>query len=536
MKLYSNQIITNIVNNPLTRKTVSRLSNPSALLPIILLEGAVIGGRSYQANKRGGWIEARERITEEITASIVWLFGISALNKTFDKIFEKMNVKGLKHDVGKDALYDPFKLVITKNTNLSAIKFGKIAFAAAVGILLCGNVIPKLNQKITKAMTGHKENNSSKPEPKTPKSGNRVNMNDFLASAKAKTVSFTNSAMVTNFLRTAAHNLEHNDIAKLLTIDTGILTGRTKNARNNDEKIEIGFREIASSYFYMFAAQHVYKGLSKTCDNYKGITNLDPNVTAYLDKKIRKAVSDEKNRVIEANTQLATKTENCKELINNQKKLAEGMELTTAKFKELLLGNSNAEYDKIVQNIRSNFKGKTIKFSELKDLLIKNAVEQNKIKEIMEKAEKITKIRSKNAVSKELLSLSEVYNCMYSGLINEPNIARRLTAFGTCGDSRNSKKFVSMKTIDNSKKQVYEYVENLIKYANDKNAGVITTDILTQVKNRNTIMKFGFISAGLAISALFLSTIIPKVQYMITAKRTGNSEFPGARDLDFKTK
>ena len=39
------------------------------------------------------------------------------------------------------------------------------------------------------------------------------------------------------------------------------------------------------------------------------------------------------------------------------------------------------------------------------------------------------------------------------------------------------------------------------------------------------------IGSGLGISALFLSTIIPKVQYWITKVRTGSEEFPGTKDI-----
>ena len=35
---------------------------------------------------------------------------------------------------------------------------------------------------------------------------------------------------------------------------------------------------------------------------------------------------------------------------------------------------------------------------------------------------------------------------------------------------------------------------------------------------------------GFAISAIFLSTIIPKVQYWITKVTTGQNEFPGTAD------
>ncbi len=40
--------------------------------------------------------------------------------------------------------------------------------------------------------------------------------------------------------------------------------------------------------------------------------------------------------------------------------------------------------------------------------------------------------------------------------------------------------------------------------------------------------------AGFVTSALFLSTIIPKLQYMITKMRTGSDNFPGTKEYENK--
>jgi hypothetical protein len=37
--------------------------------------------------------------------------------------------------------------------------------------------------------------------------------------------------------------------------------------------------------------------------------------------------------------------------------------------------------------------------------------------------------------------------------------------------------------------------------------------------------------SGFAVSALFLSTIIPKMQYLITKLRTGQNSFPGTEEF-----
>ena len=50
--------------------------------------------------------------------------------------------------------------------------------------------------------------------------------------------------------------------------------------------------------------------------------------------------------------------------------------------------------------------------------------------------------------------------------------------------------------------------------------------------NKRNYSKYGlFMGLGMGVSALFLSTIIPKVQYYITYLRTGKNSFPGTENL-----
>ena len=53
-------------------------------------------------------------------------------------------------------------------------------------------------------------------------------------------------------------------------------------------------------------------------------------------------------------------------------------------------------------------------------------------------------------------------------------------------------------------------------------------DILKKTARRNSLMHSVYMVLGLGVSILFLSTLIPKMQYWITKKRTGKEGFPGA--------
>ena len=78
-----------------------------------------------------------------------------------------------------------------------------------------------------------------------------------------------------------------------------------------------------------------------------------------------------------------------------------------------------------------------------------------------------------------------------------------------------------------------EYVNTIIKKAKGKE---ITADLLNRVCRENYIKNAFNWGLGFAISAAFLSTFIPKIQYWITRKVTGSNEFPGTADYSNEKK
>ena len=52
-----------------------------SLVPLIMLECFVTGGRTLQAYDRGGFEEARERFTEESIGAAFWFGGVKMFNK-----------------------------------------------------------------------------------------------------------------------------------------------------------------------------------------------------------------------------------------------------------------------------------------------------------------------------------------------------------------------------------------------------------------------------------------------------------------------
>ena len=97
------------------RKFVTKLDRKGAVLPVVLLEATVTGGRTYQAYKRDGFVEARERATEESLGAIFWLFGAAMAGALFDKIGQKfMKIPKDMPAVGVDEVRTPFKNYINK--------------------------------------------------------------------------------------------------------------------------------------------------------------------------------------------------------------------------------------------------------------------------------------------------------------------------------------------------------------------------------------------------------------------------------------
>ena len=71
-----------------------------------------------------------------------------------------------------------------------------------------------------------------------------------------------------------AYSFENNPKYGLISTDAGVWVGRSVSARNNHERTEVLFRDISSSYFYMFNMPVIAYLLNKMQTG-KG-TRLDP--------------------------------------------------------------------------------------------------------------------------------------------------------------------------------------------------------------------------------------------------------------------
>lgn len=164
-------MLTGLLNNAYLRQQVmTRLTEkaPGNSVPILPIEAAVTGGRSYWGWKRSGFLEFQERLLEELVVAAVWLFGVKVTSKMMDRVIERMQKKGMlkalytEADWSRDFMrnYLPGKKTpsilisplerfcnsfegLTKTMKVKALKWG---VAVALPLFLCGYAIPRLNQ------------------------------------------------------------------------------------------------------------------------------------------------------------------------------------------------------------------------------------------------------------------------------------------------------------------------------------------------------------------------------------------------------
>ena len=131
-----------------------------------------------------------------------------------------------------------------------------------------------------------------------------------------------------------------------------------------------------------------------------------------------------------------------------------------------------------------------------------------------------------------LLTKQQVKDVLSDSIISRPSFIKRVmkeTFNGTLTDKYN---FIPRNTIETLRQNIDDYVNAILEYAQKNNVKEITPELLVQLNKKNFWKNALHIGSGLGVSALFLSTIIPKIQYWITEKRTGSKEFPGIKNIN----
>lgn len=566
------------------RSFVTKLNKDGAILPVVLLEATVTGGRTYQAYKRDGFVEARERVTEESLGAIFWLFGATMAAALFDKIGQKfLKIPKNMPDVGRDKIRGPFNNFVNKvasvlnlsaaqkdavKTNLARFSVGKTAASLVTACLFIGYVVPKLNQAITKHLFGkmsQKDPNHEKaPDPRTNKltikdaraifsaKGISINavenfkarssfLHDLSGQSKNNTPSFGSGA--DSMLR-IVQNFQTNDVWKLLGTDVGTVTGRTANARNKDERIEILFRDVSSIYFYCFSMPAIVAFMNKK-DTFKGLnTKLNPmsamEVHNHMVKRMAESGLDKMQPESFKNMMLGNELNDVekdllKEAFPNQKP-----ESTKKVFFGLFNKKVPAEYDSTTLENFEKLVDNYIKDPQRAENIKINAREMSKLQPLKEGVAMITATQAEDVMRggevRTPAFMQKVLNHAFEDFIVKPenydeagNVikkgAKKLT-----NPLTDSYRYVSQSQIEGTRKQVIDYVSAIVEEAKAKGKNV-DFELMTKMNKRNMTKSGLFMGLAMGVSSLFLSTIIPKIQYYITYLRTGKNSFPGTESL-----
>lgn len=161
----------------------------------------------------------------------------------------------------------------------------------------------------------------------------------------------------------------------------------------------------------------------------------------------------------------------------------------------------------------------------------KNFTKQD-IQKYTELAEKMSKLQPEiEGVS--LLTKNQIKDIFREGAVNMPEFLQNIYGVATQNAYKEKYKYVNYEEMKAIKEDIVHYVSQIINKA-EKNGKNITVDILKKANRENFIKNTFNWGTGFAVSALFLSTLIPKMQYWITKMTTGQDKFPGTADYSYE--
>lgn len=510
---FNNKNISHKAINP--ESVIRTLRDSEKFATTMILEGGVTGGRGYNAYKRGGMPEFRERFLDDIISAVFWMKGVDIFNGLFNKFGKTfLGIDNPKFDVGKDALRTPFENLLEKQKidkklddkaleafrkKVTAFKFGKVIASTLLAITFVGFVVPKFYQTLTeKLMKKEKaENNNTTPQKEEEKQStinDKIKQQNTIEGFTNKTTNNKQTSFkgAGNLITTATYLLEKHKVVKLLSTDVGILSGRMASARNKDEAIEYGFRDAASSFFYQASTPLLY-GLFQLLTKSKDSTTIDTVAAKQITENLTQLVKD--NGSIKAE-----------------------------EFFEKAIGLLTKDQKTFMENLP--FNSNVISLNVLKEH-IKDA-------DLIEKATEMAKLQPEQAKLGAVLTRQQVADVLKKGSLNTPKfmIDAYKSRFGeTLTDAT---AYIPMKQITNFRENMDTYVKHIIDVANKKNGGIIDENLLKQVRKTSFAKSSIFITTAVAISTLCIGMLVPKLQYAITKHRTGSDKAPGLREYENK--
>ena len=193
---------------------------------------------------------------------------------------------------------------------------------------------------------------------------------------------------------------------------------------------------------------------------------------------------------------------------------------TAEEFEKLVFGNKDA---KIPEKLQPKFKNGIISLDEFEEFVGADS-------EIAKRAESMSRLQPR-LEGKLILTGEQIKDVYSNGLIDNPKFLNKVFRTYSNKKSTRTMKFFPEKDLRSLKQQMVDYVESIIKKSKS-NGESITMKTLKKANKANLLKNAFNLGAGFAVSAYFLSTAIPKIQYWMTRMRTGDNKFPGVQEYD----
>ena len=300
------------------------LANPNSAISTMMIELPTDAGRGYAGYKRGGILEASEKLRKELMSAVVWLFGIPLLKKGGDAICEKFlnipmgiafsnskegnaaienSIKYLTSN-GKEVLGDfkdasglkkYFKDGVSKfadqdaNQLIKKVKGAKIAtsiIAVAANCALMGIVLPLINQKMTqkKLEKMKKENNNNQNQALKIES-----LDEFKKKTQKNPISFKGGLM--GCAEKFVDLVENSTKFRLIAPDVPMIAGRMATSRNKYEALEYLLMDGSGIFLYNFCSPAVQKALRKMTGSLDVDAKAAETISNYSADTLKNAIN-----------------------------------------------------------------------------------------------------------------------------------------------------------------------------------------------------------------------------------------------------
>ena len=203
--------------------------------------------------------------------------------------------------------------------------------------------------------------------------------------------------------------------------------------------------------------------------------------------------------------------------------------MSVEKFSQKVFGdNSNVGY--IDKDLLQKFnEHKVVTLDTFKDYLKNHRhFSAEQIKNYTDLAERMSKLQPE-VEGVAVLTKNQIKDVFREGAINMPEFLQNVFSVATQNASTDKYKYVNYEELKDLKEDIVHYVTKLVEKA-EKQGKEIDSNTLKKFCRENFIKNTFNWGVGFAVSALFLSTLIPKMQYWITKMTTGQNKFPGTAD------